>query len=445
MSTLLVDDDAEELVANGAAVIGEHDVADRLADLEIRPGLCRQTQCKGKGIVAVPHNLGDWHRGVGRVHRIEELPRRIDPGRDGREPNRPTLRAIGVLLLECRRADRFLKHEDGVRFQCGVRTTERRARGAARQTATKVAPGVERQTIEIGEEIGGARRLEGDRAVCKCVANVLTVGHESRRQAPRLRQQQRALRKRVIRRHPHVHPGACIAAFVQLVVDEPRMPSHRDAVVRGGQIRFVRDRVLTVREVVGRVGEQLHQGDAGIGGRSLAPSRREQTQTIEHQSSEARIVLRQVIDVGVSGGVRRADRRRRTVEVRRALHLEGERDGRQPRIEPTRRLIAPGVGSQVQRVAREIAEHLGANDERARQIVDAVDQLRVDAGRQVVGRTHPFDRDRGQPLAAVDQHVVVSEYEPGPKEPYEQRPLTQRVNRLEVIAHLEELDAVRRP
>ena len=97
----------------------------------------------------------------------------------------------------------------------------------------------------------------------------------------------------------------------------------------------------------------------------------------------------------------------RAIEVRRAFDLERELDVRQLRVEAVRRLVAAGAGAQMQRVAREVAEHRGADHERARQVVDAIDQRGVGARRQVVGGGHPFDGNRREPLAAVDQHVAV--------------------------------------
>ena len=50
----------------------------------------------------------------------------------------------------------------------------------------------------------------------------------------------------------------------------------------------------------------------------------------------------------------------------------------------------------MQGVAREVAEHRGAHHQRARQVVDAVDQRGIGARRQVVGGGHPLDGTTGR-------------------------------------------------
>jgi hypothetical protein len=122
--------------------------------------------------------------------------------------------------------------------------------------------------------------------------------------------------------------------------------------------------------------------------------------------------------------------------------LERELDLREPGVEAGRRLIASRGGEQMQRVAREIAGERGADDERAREVVDAVDQLGVGAWRQRVGRRSPLDRHGRDARAAVDADVVGREREAGSQQPHEERPLAQLLDRLEQVAHLEELDRV---
>ena len=63
---------AERLVAHGLAVIDEHDVAERHADLQSRPFLDRHAQRKRQRVRGVPEDLGDRQRRVrGRSRRTD--------------------------------------------------------------------------------------------------------------------------------------------------------------------------------------------------------------------------------------------------------------------------------------------------------------------------------------------------------------------------------------
>ena len=55
------------------------------------------------------------------------------------------------------------------------------------------------------------------------------------------------------------NPGARVAALVHAVVDEPRVPAHRDAPPRGVEVGLGADGVLVVAQVVADVGEQLDE------------------------------------------------------------------------------------------------------------------------------------------------------------------------------------------
>ena len=96
----------------------------------------------------------------------------------------------------------------------------------------------------------------------------------------------------------------------------------------------------------------------------------------------------------------------------------------------------------MQRVLREVTRHPGANHQSARLVVDVGHQRRVGTGGQVVGRSGPFDRRDGQPLAAIDQDVVLCQRKARQQQPHEQRALAQVLYRLKVVAHLKVLNAV---
>jgi hypothetical protein len=166
---------------------------------------------------------------------------------------------------------------------------------------------------------------------------------------------------------------------------------------------------------------------------------------MRHQAPEPGVVLREVIDVGRGHLLRWTTDRFGAVEVGRALDLERELDIGQEGIESARRLIAPGIGAEMQGVAGEIPECLCADDERAGQVVDPVDQGRVRSRRQVVRSRHPFHRNDREALAPVDQEVVRRERKAGAQQPDEQRSLPKLLHELEVIANLEELDSIRGP
>ena len=78
---------AERLVAHRLAVIDEHDVAERHADLETRPLLHRQAQREGQRVGGVPGDLGDRQRAhppagrrtAGRTDRRPPSPRSAGP------------------------------------------------------------------------------------------------------------------------------------------------------------------------------------------------------------------------------------------------------------------------------------------------------------------------------------------------------------------------------
>ena len=153
---------AERLVAHRLAVIDEHDVAERHADLQPRPFLYRYAQRKRQRVGGVPENLGDRLR---RVHRrfVEQAARGIGGRLHVGQPHRPALGAIGVFFLEGRGAPHLLEHEHVVGLQLRMRASQRGARRSARQAAAQVPPGVERQRVQVGRELDFMCRLEHQR------------------------------------------------------------------------------------------------------------------------------------------------------------------------------------------------------------------------------------------------------------------------------------------
>ena len=94
------------------------------------------------------------------------------------------------------------------------------------------------------------------------------------------------------------NPGARVAAFVQLVVHKPRVTPHGDPLPRRVEIRFGRDRVLKVAQIVAGVSEQFDKRDAEVGHVAFLPVRNEQGQPVENQLAKTGVVFREVIDSG---------------------------------------------------------------------------------------------------------------------------------------------------
>ena len=142
--------------------------------------------------------------------------------------------------------------------------------------------------------------------------------------------------------------GTCVAALVDEVIHQARMAAHRRAQPCGTEVRFRRDRILPVAQVIRDVGQNLGEGDSLIGRRARVPLGHERAHAIEHESAKARVVLGQIVDVERSALWHGAGTFGATVEVRRTLCLEGEFESRQPWVEVRRRLRVLGVLHQAQ-------------------------------------------------------------------------------------------------
>jgi hypothetical protein len=92
-----------------------------------------------------------------------------------------------------------------------------------------------------------------------------------------------------------VDPGAGVAAFVEQIVDEPRMAADRGALPRRLQIGFGGDRVLIVAEIVADISEELDQRHAEVGRMPFRPVRNEQSHSVHQELAEARIVLGEIV------------------------------------------------------------------------------------------------------------------------------------------------------
>ena len=268
-----------------------------------RPFLHRDAERKRQGIRGVPEDLGDGQRRVRGRSSSNSRPEGSTPAFTSVSRTAQRLARSASCLSKVVGLTTSWNTSTSLGFRAGCAPAQRGVRRAARQAAAQVAPGVERQRVQVGEQLDLVRRLEHRGAGGERVAQVLAVRREPHRQIAAAGEQRRAAWAATwSAATSHVHPGARVAAVVQRVVDQPRMAPHRHALVRGGEIGLVGDRVLAVRQVVGRIGQQLDQRHADVGGGALVPAGREQAQPVEHQAAKAGVVLRQVVDVGLGRG-----------------------------------------------------------------------------------------------------------------------------------------------
>ena len=105
------------------------------------------------------------------------------------------------------------------------------------------------------------------------------------------------------------------------------------------QLRQMRELNLNFKLYSSTIGPSLPNFPEQVGGVALAPVGRHEAHAVEHQATEARVVLGQVVERG-RRQQRRADRTLvPAIEVGRAFDLEGERHFCQPRVEARGRRI----------------------------------------------------------------------------------------------------------
>ena len=194
--------------------------------------------------------------------------------------------AVGILLVEARGAGDFLEDEEVTSLQRLRLPFQRRRGGAARQTAAGVAPRIEREAVVGPPQRGIRRGLEDKRPGLQRALLVAAARLYHHRHATRSRQQARAFRhgRSPGPRHVEMHEGARVAALVHEVVDEPRVPAHRDALPRGGEVRLgSRSRPGGSESSSATYASSSTSAIADVGGRPLRPAGREQAQPVEHQ------------------------------------------------------------------------------------------------------------------------------------------------------------------
>ena len=361
------------------------------------------------------------------------------------------------------------------------------------ETALVVAPGVKLDAIVRAVQGEIRHRLEHLRARVQRglqvgvgdVGPLETVGHADegrvRGEGQALRQAGRRggrVRERILARAGRritladldVHERARVRPFARRVVEEPRVAAQRRPMPRGPQIRLVRDGVLKVAELVGRVRQKLDDGDADVRLAPFRPLGKRLREPIQHQLLEARVVLGEVIDdrcLDDRGGTGVDDQ---AIEVTLALDLEGEGHPRQLAVEAEEREVeAVGVFDAAvqdgELIGRVISADVGANDEDVAELVrvgrqrgpdqvldrrDVVGQkegVRGGEGQQSGGRDRPQDVDGGDAHAPRDYEVERPRALEGGR--YRQEQVHQQnllaeavVGRQLVVEHLEEVDPV---
>ncbi len=373
------------------------------------------------------------------------------------------VRGIGVGFRACARAFHLLEHQHVAGPQAQARgcvVPQRGPRGAGGQAAVVVAPGVEAEPVVGGVQRQVVEQLEDLGPVLRHHLPVRVLV-DQRGVARDAGEQPRWLARQVLPRQHHVadagrglerHPRTGVHAVVHRVVQQPRVPVDRRPPARAAQVRLGGYRVLAVAQPVGGVGQHLHHCHAHVRRASLLPLRHDYRQPVQHQPAEALVVPGQVVDGRCRARLGRADLLRRAVEVRRALHLEGELHLGQRRVEGGEGRVAvhepEAVGGVVAALLRadhqQVARHrlvpleeqvvLGGGDE-------AVGQHRVGVGRPV----GPRHLDGSHAHAAVDGHVVRGERHAGVQRLHqldEQRLLARAAHRRLQVQDLEVVDAV---
>jgi hypothetical protein len=373
-------------------VVDEHDVPARHAHVVDRDiallGARRQDEIERQRVLWIPFDLGD-RRAVERVGERVAVGLVDDP----HQAHGVAVRRVAVGAVAGARPLDLLEHQHGAGGEVRMRPGQRRRGGAGWERAAVVPPRIEAQLVEIGEQRRRRHdRLEplGRRVQRGTMAG--TAGRHARAEAGHLGEERQAVR---VQDHVGVdrelQPRARVAAVVHRIVHEQRVPARGDPPPAGPQVRLRRDRVLAVAQVVADVGEQLDQRDADVGRAALLPVGRQQRHPVEDQPPEARVVLREIVDLGPAGGRRRLAGRRPAVEVGRAVDLEREGDLREHRIEARRRPRVRARARERERVAREVAGRRRPQDDRVR-----------------LDRQH-VDLDVADALAAADLDVVGAE------------------------------------
>ncbi|MEQ1835243.1 MAG: hypothetical protein ABL862_02155 [Candidatus Nitrotoga sp.] len=106
------------------------------------------------------------------------------------------------------------------------------------------------------------------------------------------------------------------------VIHQPRMAAQRDALARGSKISFGGDGVLLIGKLIAHIGQHFYQGYADIGGVAAEPIRYQHAHAVQHQATEAGVILGKIIEARIRRRRRRTRGNAGAIEIRFALHLE---------------------------------------------------------------------------------------------------------------------------
>ncbi len=218
----------------------------------------------------------------------------------------------GVLRPPGDQAQRLLQDQDvpPVQIEGGRRPGQGGPRGATGEKAAGIAPGVEGDGVARGAEGQVVQGLEGQGPPGDRLLPLLGREHRHRARLPGEDQGARtawglgagAGQRRPIggasRSDLEGDPGPGVGPVVHEVVHQPGVAPHRGPAPGGAQVGFGGHGILEVAQVVGRVGQRLHQGHPQVGRVALLPGRHGRRHAVEHQAPEGGEVPGQVVHPG---------------------------------------------------------------------------------------------------------------------------------------------------
>src|SRR5579872_1423119 len=190
----------------------------------------------------------------------------------------------------------LLENEHVSRTELWKGAKERGFRCSLREAAVQLAPGIKRNLVVVLVEHLVPHRLKDLRAGEQSSFLVF----ESRKIAGHSRCVGIKVGAIAVEKHlsgdSEVHPGARIAAIMNVVVHQQRMTTERNAAARGIQIGFGGDGILAVAEAVSDIGNEFGESNAQVGFAGCSPARQQLAETVEHDAAEATVIFSQIVD-----------------------------------------------------------------------------------------------------------------------------------------------------